>query len=115
MKRASIQSHSNSLLISDRVNVSIKASLLFLVCDLASKDSQAPFVGQNVFVFKVPLVGTLNLCLKMPNPEQKTRTQYDQHGLRNRPKTAEICKKLKIGIFHQFFDVFSAQDDRIEF
>ena len=38
-----------------------------------------------------------------------------QHGLRKHPKTAEICKKSKIGIFHQFFDVFSAQDDRIEF
>ena len=49
----------------------------------------------------------------MPDTEQKTRTQSDQHGLRKRPKTAEICKKSKIGIFHQFFDVFSAQDDRI--
>ena len=92
-----------------------KSFLCILVCDQTSEDSQAPFVGQNIFVFKVPFVGTLNLCLKMPDTEQKTRTQSDQHGLRKRPKTAEICKKSKIGIFHQFFDVFSAQDDRIEF
>ena len=89
--------------------------LSILVCDLTSEDSQVPFVSQNIFVFKVPFVGTLNLCLKMPDTEQKTRTQSDQQGLRKRPKTAEICKKSKIGIFHQFFDVFSAQDDRIEF
>ena len=92
-----------------------KSFLSFLVCDSVSEDSQNPFRGQNIFVFKVPFVGTLNLCLKMPDTEQKTRSQSDQHGLRKRPKTAEICKKPKIGIFHQFFDVFSAQDDRIEF
>ena len=51
----------------------------------------------------------------MPDTEQKTRTQSDQHGPRKRPKTAEICKKSKIAIIHQFYDVFSAQDDRIEF
>ena len=82
---------------------------------LASKDSQIPFIGQNIFVFKVPFVVTLNLCLKIRDTEQKTRTRSDQHGLRKRPKTAEICKKSKIGIFHQFFDVFLAQDNRIEF
>ena len=92
-----------------------KLFLSILVCDLAPEDRQAPFIGQKKFVFKVPFVGILNLCLKMPDTEQKTRTQSDQHGLRKRPKTAEICKKSKIGIFHQFFDVFSAQDDRIEF
>ena len=92
-----------------------KSFLSILVCNLASEDSLIPFIGQNIFVFKVPFVGTLNLCLKMPDTEQKTRTQSNQHGLRKRPKTAEICKKSKICIFHQFFDVFSAQDDWIEF
>ena len=51
-----------------------KSFLSILVCDLASEDSQSPFIGQNIFVFKVPFVGTLNLCLKMPDTEQKTRT-----------------------------------------
>ena len=41
------------------------------------KDIAEPFIGQNIFVFKVPFVGTLNLCLKKPDTEQKTRTQYD--------------------------------------
>merc|ERR1719312_1553706 len=92
-----------------------KKFLSILVCDRTPEDSQAPFVGQNIFVFKVPFVGALKLCLKMPDTEQRTGTQSDQHGLRKRPKTAEICKKSKIGNFHQFFDNFSAQDDRIEF
>ena len=34
-------------------------------------------------------MGTLNLCLKMPNTEQKTRTQSDLPGLRKRQKTGE--------------------------
>ena len=55
-----------------------KSFLSILVCDLASEDSQSPFIGQNIFVFKVPFVGTLNLCLKMPDTEQKTRNQSDQ-------------------------------------
>ena len=64
-----------------------KSFLSFLVCDSASEDSQNPFRGQNIFVFKVPFVGTLNLCLKMPNTEQKTKTQSDHPGLRKRQKT----------------------------
>ena len=96
--------------------MTLKKSFSFiLVCDLASKDIAEPFIGQNIFVFKVPFVGTLNLCLKMPDTVQKTRTQSDQPGLRKHPETTEICKNSKIGIFHQFFDNFSAQDDRIEF
>ena len=35
-----------------------------LVCNLASEDNQILFIGQNIFVFKEPFVGTLNLCLK---------------------------------------------------
>ena len=92
-----------------------KSFLSILVCDLASKDGQIPFIGQNIFVFKVPFVGTLNLCLKMPDPEQKTKNQSDHQELRKRPKTAEICRVSKIVVFHQFFDVFSAQDGRIKF
>ena len=66
-----------------------KSFLSILVWDLASEDSQIPFIGQNIFVFKVPFVCTLNLCLKMPDTDQKTRTQSDQLGLRKRPKTAD--------------------------
>ena len=33
---------------------------------------QNPFINKNIFVFKVPFVGTLNLCLKMPYTEQLT-------------------------------------------
>ena len=38
---------------------------------------------------KVPLVGTLNLCLKMTEKKQKTRNEYDHPGLRKNPKTGE--------------------------
>ena len=38
-----------------------------LVCNLASEDSQILFIGQNIFVFKEPFVGTLNLCLETPD------------------------------------------------
>ena len=68
----------------------LKMSFLsILVCDLAPEDSQTPFMGQNIFVFKVPFVGTLNLCLEMPDTEQKTRTHSENPGLRNRQKTDE--------------------------
>ena len=29
--------------------------------------------SENIFVFKVPLVGTLNLCLRLPDNMQKTK------------------------------------------
>ena len=61
-----------------------KSFSLILVCDIAE-----PFIGQNIFVFKIPFVGTLNLCLKMPDTEQKTRVQSVNPELRKRPKTAE--------------------------
>ena len=92
-----------------------KYFLSILVCDRTSEDSQAPFVGQNIFVFKVPFVGTLNLCLKMPDTEQKTRTQSDHPGLRKRQKTDEKYQFLISCKFQQFLDVFSAHVDRIEF
>ena len=94
----------------------LKMSFLsILVYNLASEDSQNPYIGLNIFVFKVPFVGTINLCLKMPDTENKTRNQSDHQELRKHPKTAEICRVSKIGVFHQFFDVFSAQDGRIKF
>ena len=39
--------------------------------------------------FKVHLVGTLNLCLKMLEMMQKTINASDHLGLRKRPKTGE--------------------------
>ena len=74
-----------------------------------------PFIGQNIFVFKVPFVGTLNLCLRMPDTKQKTRIQSDHPGLRKRPKTAEKPPIWISTNFEQFWDVFSAQEDQIEF
>ena len=67
-----------------------KSFLSILVCDLASEDSQNPFTGQNIFVFKVAFVGTLNLCFKMADTEKKTKTQSDQYELRKRPKWTKI-------------------------
>ena len=64
-----------------------KSFLSIWVSNLASKESQPPSIGQNFFVSKVPFVGTLNLCLKMPNTEQNTRIQSDHPGLRKRQKT----------------------------
>ena len=64
---------------------------------------------------KVPLVGTLNLCLKMTEKKQKTRNESDHPGLRKNPKTGEKWPILIMLNFWRFLDVFSAQDDRIHF
>ena len=64
---------------------------------------------------KVPFVGTLNLCLKMPDTEQKTRTQSDHPGLRKCQKTAEKYQFLISCKIWQFLDVFSSHDDWINF
>ena len=66
-----------------------KSFLSILVWELASKDSTELFRGQKCFVFKVPIAGTLNVCYKMPDTEQKTRIQSDHTGLRKRQKTDE--------------------------
>ena len=66
-------------------------------------------------VFKVPLVGTLNLYLKMPEKMQKNRNESDYPGLRKLLKTIKNLPTSKLTVFHQFLDVFSAQDDRIHF
>ena len=60
-------------------------------------------------------MGTLNLCLKMPEKVQKTRNEFDLPGLRKRPKTSEKCLILILVNFLWYLDVFSAQDDRIHF
>ena len=80
---------------------------------LAPKNIAEPFIGQNIFVFKVPFVGTLNLCLRMPDTKQKTRIQSDHHVMKKRPKTVEIMQSLILLNFWQFLNVFSAQEDRI--
>ena len=46
-----------------------------------------PLYKSEIKYSKVPLVGTLNLCLKMPEKMQKTRNESDHPGLRNHPKT----------------------------
>ena len=77
-----------------------------MVCDLASKDIAEPFIGQNIFVFKVPFVGTLNLCLKMPDTEQKTRIQSKYPGLRRRPKSGKKLTFWFIASFNHFLGRF---------
>ena len=51
----------------------------------------------------------------MRDTEQKTRTQSDHPGLRNRQKTDEKDQFLISYKFQQFLDVFSDHADRIEF
>ena len=51
----------------------------------------------------------------MPEQMQKTRNESDHPWLRKRPKTIKNLPKLKLAIFHQFLDVFSAQDGPINF
>ena len=60
-------------------------------------------------VLKVPLVGTLNLCLKMPQKMQKTRNESDHPRLRKRPKTVKnrpnsnVACLLKIDDMNKYF------------
>ena len=70
--------------------------LSILVCDLAPEDSQTPFIGKNIFVFKVLFVGTLNLCLRMPESEQKTEIQSNHPGLGKLKKTAWTFSQHRI-------------------
>ena len=68
---------------------------VFFRCSTAIAQGRSKWPGplhMSKFKFlKVPLVGTLNLCLKMPEKMQmqKTRNKYDHPGLRKRPKTGE--------------------------
>ena len=65
--------------------------------------------------FKVCLVGTLNLCLRVPEKMQKTRDESDPSRLRKLPKTAPKLQNLNLADFLQFLDVFSVGDDQINF
>ena len=72
---------------------------------------------KNIDIFKcskVPLVGTLNLCLKMPDSIKKVWAQSDQYDPRKNPKTIENLLFWQFPIFWHILDVFSAQDDPIE-
>ena len=64
--------------------------------------------------FKVPHVGTLSLCLEMPNSMKKVWAQSDQCEPRKSPKTIENLLFWQFPIFWHILDVFSAQDDPIE-
>ena len=50
-----------------------KYFLTFRFMILPNKDFRDPLKSENVFVFKVPLAGTLNLCLRLPDHMQKTK------------------------------------------
>ena len=58
------------------------------VFKMAFKIAKTPLKGKKNF-FKVCLVGTLNLCLKMPKQMQKTRNQSDHPYMRKRQKTVK--------------------------
>ena len=45
-------------------------------------------------IFKVCLVGTLNLCLKVPDKMQKTRGESDLSRLRKLPKIAKKTQNI---------------------
>ena len=62
--------------------------------------------------FKVCLMDTLNLCLKLPKKMQKTKDDSDKSRLRKFPKTAKKNAKLEFG---HILDVFSVWDDQIDF
>ena len=79
------------------------------------KNCRAPFIRPEKKFFKVCLVGTLNLCLKVPKKMQKTRNQSDHPRLRKRPKTVKNRRHLNWVDFWQFLDVFSVWHDRIDF
>ena len=65
-------------------------------------------------IFKVCLVGTLKLCLKVPKKMQKTRDESDHSRLRKLQKPVENCQSLNLTKFLQFLDVFLVGDDRID-
>ena len=61
--------------------------------------------------FKVWVVGTLNLCLKVPKKMQKTRNQSDHPRLRKRPKTVKNRPNSNVAFCWQFLDIFSAPNE----
>ena len=73
--------------------------------------------AKNIKIFrcsKVHLVGTLNLCLKMPDSMKKVWAQSDQCDPRKSPNTIENLLFWQFSIFWHILDVFSTQDDPIE-
>ena len=66
--------------------------MFIYVCNLTPKDIPEPFTCQIFTVFKVPFVGTLNLCLKMPHTEQKTRIQSDHPEKISHVANCMCCK-----------------------
>ena len=78
-----------------------------------SQGSPRPLYKSKKKISKVAFVSTLNLCLETPDTMQKTKIWSDHHVMRKRPKTAEIMQSLILLNFQQFFNVFSAQEDRI--
>ena len=56
---------------------------------LPFKIAEPPLSGREKKIFKVWVVGTLNLYLKVPKKMQKTRNQFDHPRLRKRPKTVK--------------------------
>ena len=79
----------------------------------ARQNGQGPFIGKNRIFIKVPLVGTIHLCLKMPEKIQKTRIRSS--WTEKRSKNHKESPNSKFIIFHQLLEVFSAKDDQILF
>ena len=53
--------------------------------------------------FEVCFVGTLNLCLKVPEQMQKTRNQFDHTRLRKRQKLSKIGQIQILQFFCSFW------------
>ena len=64
---------------------------------LPFKIAELPLKGRIFFFFKIWVVGTLNLCLKVPKKIHKTRDESDQSRLRKRPKNTEKQSKFEFG------------------
>ena len=79
---------------------------------MAFKIAKSPLKGQKKNFFKVCLVGTLNLCLKVPEKMQKTRDESDHSKLRKRQTN---CKKWQNINLANFFYICSVWDDLIDF
>ena len=60
-------------------------------------------------------MGTLNLCLRVPEKMQKTRDKSYPFRLRKLPKTAPKLQNLNLADFLQFLGVFVVGDDKINF
>ena len=59
-----------------------------------------------VFVSKIPIVGSLNLCLKMPGPLQKELAQSDNTGKIKHSKCGQILLVQANVKIYQYFGTF---------